>query len=78
MTEPWLDQALMDSAYRSVYITIDCSTLSEQLKSQVSTQSFMSDKIFSNSNNFRIKYLLYRKITEILSVLYFLFLHFFI
>ena len=36
----------------------------------------VSDKIINNSDNFRIQCLFYSKISEILCVLYFLFLHF--
>ena len=54
--------------------------LSVQLYSDVTSVNsvFVSDKIINNSDNFRIKCLSYSKISAILCVLYFLFLHFFI
>ena len=51
-----------------------------QLNSDVTSVNlvFVSDKTINNSDNLRIKCLSYSKISAILSVLYFLFLHFFI
>ena len=53
-------------------------TLSVQLYSYVTSDNpvFVSDKIINNSDNFRTKCLSYSKISAILCVLYFLFLHF--
>ena len=52
-------------------------TLSVQLFSDFTSVNsvFVSDKIIYNSDNFRIKCLFYSKISAILCVLYFLFLH---
>ena len=47
------------------------------LTSQLCQLSFVSDKIINNSDNFRIKWLSYSKISAIICVLYFLFLLFF-
>ena len=56
-----------------------CS-LSVQLYSYVTSVNsvFVNLKIINNSTNFRIKCLYYSKISVILCVFYFLFLHFFI
>jgi len=55
------------------------ATLSVQLYSDVTSVNsvFVPDKIINNSDKFEIKCLSYSKISVILCVLYFLFLHFF-
>jgi len=81
---------LYSTLYSTIYILhmlqIDSNTIDGnvefvqfvQLYSYVTSVNsvFVSDKIINDSDNFRIKCLSYSKIRAILSVLYFLFLHF--
>ena len=68
-----IDSRTIDGKVEFVHSQYSCI-----LTSQVSIQFYVSDKIINNSDNFRIKCLSYSKISAILCVLNFLFLHSFI